>query len=911
MIDNTEDASLNCGTSLSGETYIDLLTRCILAFCEQSPETSLNRMLEILGTELQCRRIALYELKPACEYFFLSYSYGDAFEKKLTNYINKNFLPVKSDLWKNFIAKREAVVLNNDETLKTIFQEQLPSIQKSGIHSIILLPLYSNSNFLGFLCITSVSSELPPFLSLSVNLLSQLIASTMKKQNLIERLNFLSFHDNLTKSLNRNALKRDLMLFEKMQPRGVVYADLCGLKKLNDSKGHKYGDQLLLNAYDCLCRVYDSQTVYRVGGDEFIILCGGGTQTQFDKKLKKLQSALQKDQHQLLLAVGSCWDETGHTAPNQMIDTAEINMYRNKKNIYCNLEIFLQNDARTPQPIETKRSPFSHYIRNYYFDPEILINSISDQENSYYLFVGDMKENIFYISDHMKDDFLFESNIVPDLIHKWGALIIDQDRTGYYDDINAILVQKKKRHNLCYQVRNAKGELIWVRCQGIIQWENKKPLLFAGIITNLQEEHTIDPITGLWGATELIKQLKILAKTGGSIIGVKLNDFSAINDSYGRTEGDRMLRNITQIFQVKLGAFFYFYRIDTTKFVVVSRNAEPMSFSQISEKIKNIVSTIYSERHLFIQHPCSVSFLEIPKNYAVDKEIILMLSNFICQANDQKVESCAALSEGICSEKQKKSQMIIRLNKSVADGFSDFYLDIQPITNKALNPIVAGEVLLRWKHDDEIIPPRKFIPILEKHRLIQPVGNWVFEEAVKYSKQIAKIDPNFRIFINISYLQVADPTFFDFIMATIQKYEVSPDSFVLELTETFMHNLRDVLFDFITRVQKEGFLFAIDDFGSNFSSLNFLFECPSDIIKIDRVLIQNLINSTINEYLLNTIIFGCHKSGKKICIEGIETEVEMNRANDLDFDYLQGFYFYKPVSLKTMISLLKQQNSKK
>lgn len=897
-------------SSLSKKSYIDLLNRCIKEFCEESPETALNRILEILGEELQSSRIALYEQKPSNEYFFLSYYYGDSFDKNFTKRIKNDFLSVKADIWKNFIAKRETVIIGTDTAMRAVFKIAYDDIRKAGIHSVIIVPLYSDSGFLGFLCIANASPESFSFLRPSLNTLSQFIGSAIKKRNLIGRLNFMSFHDNLTKALNRNALNRDLIRFKKVRQRGVVYADLCGLKKINDTKGHKHGDQLLLSAYACLNRVYNPQDIYRIGGDEFIILCSDCSQNRFEQKLKKLHSILHENRQNLLLAVGSFWDDSGRFPVNRMIDKAEIDMYRNKRNIYCDLNAFKQKKTHLPQ-VSEHRSLFADYIRNYYFDPEILINAISDQEKPYYLYIGDMKENVFYISDRMKDDFSFDSNIVRDLIHKWGDLIVDRDKGAYYDDINAILTQKKECHNICYQIRNAKGEIIWVHCQGVIKWENGTPLFFAGIVSNLQEERNIDPITGLWGPSALINQLEILSKTGGWIIGIGLNDFSSINNSIGRTEGNLILRNIAQIFQIKLGHLFHFYRIDNIKFVAVSRNPGSVPSGTITENIKNITETIYSSHHLFMQKPCSIGFLKFPKNYPADEEIVQTLSNLINQAKDRQSENYVTLSEEILNEKQKKAQILISLNKSVSIGFSDFFIEIQPITDKTKKNIIAGEVLLRWRKNGEIVSPGEFIPILENHNLIQPVGSWVFEEAVKACKQLTQIKPDFRLSVNVSYLQVQDPAFFDFIMTTVKKHDISPSSLVLELTETVNHDSHEILFDFITRIKKEGFLFAIDDLGSGYSSLNFLFECPADIVKMDRTLTHKLIGSILNYRLLKTIIFGCHESGKKICIEGIETDEEMKLIDEMDFDFLQGFYFYKPISPEKLISLLNRQSEEK
>lgn len=890
------------------KTTENLLNLCIKAMCVQSPEESLQRVVEFLYSQLLSDRVVLYETEE--DRFYLSCFSGKPISESAAKNLETILSSPKALIWENFFIRRESVIVDHLEKIKTTHPEEYSLAKSIGIRSLILTPLYEQDEFLGFL---GVINPTTPFLDETdsfLNILSQFISATLKKRKLGERLNFLSFHDPLTGALNRNALNRDLNAFSAILPHGVIYADICCLKKINDTKGHKFGDRLLKSAFETLKKNCGSGSVYRVGGDEFIVLYPGYSKTAFDAELTTLQKALTR-KHSLSLAVGASWQKTAAVTPSQMIEKAEADMYLDKHNIYCNLSQKARLPNRNSLPALSDQSEFSDFIRNYYFDPEILIHAVSNQEKPYYIYFGDLKENVFFISDRMKNDFCFESNIVKDLIHRWGDLVADQDKESYYNDINAIFQQKKQSHNLCYQIRNADRKLIWVHCQGIIKWENGNPLFFSGIVTNLQEEQNIDPVTGLWGPTSLIQQLEILAKTGGWIIGIGLNDFSSINNSIGRSEGNLILRNIAQIFQIKLGSSFRFYRIDNIKFVAVSRNSDPIRFSDITEKIKNITETIYSAHHLFMRNPCSVGFLRIPKDYPVDEEIVQTLSNLINQAKDRQKEAFVTLSEEILNEKQKRAQMLISLNKSVSDGFSDFFVEIQPVTDKTKKNIIAGEVLLRWKKNGKTISPGEFVPILENHHLIQPVGNWVFEQTVRYCKQMTQINPDFHLSVNISYLQLPDLSFFDFIMETVKKYDVNPSSLVIELTETVNRESNELLFDFIKRIKKEGFLFAIDDLGSGYSSLNFLFECPADIVKLDRTLTRKLIGSVLNYRLFKTIIFGCHESSKKICIEGIETEEEMKLIDEMDFDYLQGFYLYRPISPESLFCLLKQQAEEK
>ena len=144
------------------------------------------------------------------------------------------------------------------------------------------------------------------------------------------------------------------------------------------------------------------------------------------------------------------------------------------------------------QPNDRELSLFSHFISTHYFDPETLFNSIAGQERRYYLYFGDMKENIFFISDRMKEDFAFPSNIVQDWLTKWGNLIIEADRENYRNDIDEIFKLKKQHHSINYRVKNSRGEAVWVHGQSVIKWKDEKPVFFAGLVSDLQEEINID-----------------------------------------------------------------------------------------------------------------------------------------------------------------------------------------------------------------------------------------------------------------------------------------------------------------------------------------------------------------------------------------------------------------------------------
>ena len=255
------------------------------------------------------------------------------------------------------------------------------------------------------------------------------------------------------------------------------------------------------------------------------------------------------------------------------------------------------------QPNDRELSLFSHFISTHYFDPETLFNSIAGQERRYYLYFGDMKENIFFISDRMKEDFAFPSNIVQDWLTKWGNLIIEADRENYRNDIDEIFRLKKQYHSINYRVKNSRGEAVWVHGQSVIKWKDEEPVFFAGLVSDLQEDLNIDPVTGLLRSVAIMSRLKELAKVGGWVIAFGLNDFSSINDTIGRTRANQVLRKIFQILQTEQRSFLSFFRIDNVKFVAIARQQNNTPLTKIANHIKTVITDVYASQHLFMKNP--------------------------------------------------------------------------------------------------------------------------------------------------------------------------------------------------------------------------------------------------------------------------------------------------------------------
>ena len=149
------------------------------------------------------------------------------------------------------------------------------------------------------------------------------------------------------------------------------------------------------------------------------------------------------------------------------------------------------------------------------------------------------------------------------------------------------------------------------------------------------------------------------------------------------------------------------------------------------------------------------------------------------------------------------------VNACIEHGFQGFRIVIQPQVETKNGRMFGGEVLLRWKNEGKEISPSKFVPILEQTGMIAPVGKWILEETMRKGKEILKYQPDFRLSVNVSYLQIMDQKFFPFLEDTMERFQIPAENLLIELTETHFDEMPEHLQRFIRQCKQIGIRFAL------------------------------------------------------------------------------------------------------
>jgi len=242
---------------------------------------------------------------------------------------------------------------------------------------------------------------------------------------------------------------------------------------------------------------------------------------------------------------------------------------------------------------------------------------------------------------------------------------------------------------------------------------------------------------------------------------------------------------------------------------------------------------------------------------------------------------------------------------------NQLFLEYQPIVELKTGSVYKAEALLRWLHPTRgYISPTEFIPIAEDTRLIQEIGNWVFNEAFKQVMHWRQtLESNFQVAVNKSPVQFNfDEDKAHSWLTLVNQHPSSGQAIVVEITEGLLLDASSEVIQRLKAFQEMGMQVALDDFGTGYSSLSYLKKFEIDYLKIDRSFVANLAEGSDDLILCEAIIMMAHRLGMKVIAEGIETVQQKTLLIRAGCDYGQGFLFAKSLSPKELEAYVLQHN---
>lgn len=302
-----------------------------IALAASSPEKSIRILLGYLGQMLGCEEVYIYEADSDGG-FLNTYNWRE--EETGTGKNPPQKLPEKvSDFMRQSFQEQEYIHIKSVQKLGELEPEVCEFMQSKGILAMIAFPLVKNESVIGFYGVNDPQEEFLQHIMFMFQVMGDFINSLFSTRDLVKRLETISFYDQLTGIGNRHAMNEYVREIQADSSIGVVYCDVMGLKRINDNEGHQAGDALIKRACDCLKQAFGEYDLFRMGGDEFLVMCAGITEQELHERTEELVKKMRKNA--ALMAIGSIWRPCSDGDFKKLLAEADDRMYENKRAYYA------------------------------------------------------------------------------------------------------------------------------------------------------------------------------------------------------------------------------------------------------------------------------------------------------------------------------------------------------------------------------------------------------------------------------------------------------------------------------------------------------------------------------------------------------------------------------------------------
>lgn len=436
----------------------------------------------------------------------------------------------------------------------------------------------------------------------------------------------------------------------------------------------------------------------------------------------------------------------------------------------------------------------------------------------------------------------------------------------------------------------------------------------------LHHQANFDALTGLpnWArALEILtNEIKKSDELGVTVNALTLSfdNFRQLNSSLGRDVGDSLLKKVAHILQKRLADFGDFdtqlCHLNADEFLMVLTSTHLMDCSEL---VVRVVFSLFETEvdigdHAVLLKP-SIGIAKYQGDGVTAGKLInnasLAMSN--AQASDGPAYRYHLRKlDRVATEDMEMEQYIRRALKE-----NEFHLFYQPVVEVSSGRTIGAEALLRWDHPLlGAVPPDKFIPVAERTGDIVPIGEWVLRTACQQAKEWSdSCGWDLRMAVNFSPRQFESVAIIETVHNALNDSGLTVQSLEIEVTERLLMAdtpVKEVIFD---ELNETGVRLSIDDFGTGFSSLSLLKEFPFDTVKIDRSFVMNVLENRKDASMIRSIISMAHGMDLEIIAEGVETMDQLAFLRDQKCDYIQGYYYSKPIPANEFLQFIQSNRS--
>lgn len=533
----------------------------------------------------------------------------------------------------------------------------------------------------------------------------------------------------------------------------------------------------------------------------------------------------------------------------------------------------------------------------------------------------DLKNNDLVFLYKLMDFMEKCDNEIKNIYQFIERFAIEDDKLSAMNELDLYIEGKSKIYESEFRIYNKDKEIKWVLIKGNgIKNSHGKIELIYGSINDITERKRLekeikfltyyDSLTKIPNRTLFLDNLKNTLdnyedyRKNGALVFLDIDDFTLVNDTFGYDYGDLLLIEFSQLLIRCIGIYGRLYRLSGDKFIILIEDIGEVNTLRnfcvkIVDHFKQPIKV--KEKQIFITVSLGISIF--PKDAMnindLHKNIDLAMYNSKLNGKNRFTFFEKSIAESYFRK------ILIEQELKIAIENNELYILYQPQIDTIENRVIGFEALLRWKNRKlGNVSPTEFIPIAESTGSIIEIGEWVLKCVCKKIYELKNKGYEFETMsVNVSPIQLKKDDFINKLISIYKKNKITPCTLEIEITEGTLIDLYSDKTDVLNQIVKNGIKVAIDDFGTGYSSLKYLTALSINTLKLDKSFIDS-INKEKNKAVIDCILNLSRNLKYKVIAEGVENKLQMEILKELGCNFIQGYYFSKPISEDKIEELL-------
>lgn len=534
-----------------------------------------------------------------------------------------------------------------------------------------------------------------------------------------------------------------------------------------------------------------------------------------------------------------------------------------------------------------------------------MMAKITDLSRNLYLLVTDLQKNQTFVPEKTAEFLGMEAGYSLNFYQKLTAHVHPYDIPEYEEAMGKRLKKEALSEPLYIRMGKEKTDYMMGFSVDVLRKENREYLIV--VLKNENALQEIDAQTDLYSQVKFEEHIKdyLATRRKVAVLEIEFDHMKDMNILYGTNYSEQMQREIGLRFIYMMDADTAVYRMNSSNFAFILRDADREEAEAYMEKIKDTLKeNAYIDGHFF-EFKIYASGLILDDYKGDISTVQSKLEYTLEKARERRSTGILFFNDLVLSYGGMDLDLMKIIHQSVLNHCDGFYVEYQPIVTSEDGKIMGAEALVRWKKEPYgAIPPGLFIDWLENDPSMYDLGNFVLEQALWDSKLFLQQNPDFFINVNVSAKQLERPDFCRVVLELLDKTEFPVRHLCLEITERCRSLPVSVINERMAVLRGYGIKFAMDDFGTGSSSSAMALEMLIDEIKIDMSFIRKILVNKKNKAIVQSMVDFANAVNIKSCLEGVENKALEDYLRTVGATWFQGYYYSKPVGADELEILL-------